>query len=587
MDMIVALAGRELARAGRDRRMHYGRWALVLWLALVLYFRHAAYYAEWLALGPAGEYGAGATAAFARRLVDFVVAQQTLLVLLVAPSFAAGAVTDEKVRGTLELLFLAHLSPVSVILGKLLARVIQGFVWSLAGWPVIALVGLPGGVAPVFFLALAVTTLLALTGVCAMSLLCSVWTRTTRDAVACAYVVLLGLMAAALAAESAPRRGWEWLASLHPEFVLDAARDEPDYAALGRRLRAAAIGWGGITAACTLVAAWRLRPAYVKQLGRRPLRLFTGLQLRPPIRHRPIAWREQYTSRWPRWIGWLVAFAAAVGGTAAIHALATIVAVTVDQILTWQWVVLFVVSLVAGVRASAAIIAERDRRTWDMLISVPDEFGRIVAEKVEGISAAVWPYWIAAACGVGVTLSVIERPDAEGALLLALALAVGAGVIAVLRRADIPWSPWCGLVLALACAAGSGWFAAYLPFGAALAAVAIRFMTAVGVYISARSTSGWLSLVMTVIVGYLAAALLIGASTPLSCMSCCTITLVAGVAQTLIGANATYLWPYFWALGCALALWWGSVVLTGWTVTWLERRERIPVRFARDLNLAD
>src|SRR5207244_3869105 len=166
--MIGVLFVRELSRAGRGRLTHYARCVYAGWLILVLYFFHAAYYTDYLFLSPAGKFPAGATADFAHRLVDFLVFQQTMVVLLAGPSFAAGAVTDEKVRGTLEPLFLAHLTPAGIILGKLLARVAQGSLWSLAAWPVIAFAGFPGGVTPIFFICLAVITVLMLTGASAV-----------------------------------------------------------------------------------------------------------------------------------------------------------------------------------------------------------------------------------------------------------------------------------------------------------------------------------------------------------------------------------------------------------------------------------
>ncbi|MBX7105155.1 MAG: ABC transporter permease [Gemmataceae bacterium] len=578
--MIAALSARELARAGRDRRVHYARWAIAIWLVVVLYFRHAAYYADWIVLSARGEFRAGATADFACRLVDYLIAQQTILLVLIVPAFAAGAVTDEKVRGTLEALFLAHLSPVSVILGKLIARVAQGFVWSLASWPVIALVGLPGGVTPVFFLALAVTTLLLLAGICAVSLLCSVWTRTTRDAVVISYGVLGFLMMMVLGAGFAGGR-WSWLAALNPEYVLDAARHSPDYPELGRRLRDAVLGWSFIAVACTAIASWRLRPAYIKQLGRRTPQIASTLQFRPAIDDRPVAWKEQYTARWPRWVGWLItgflAFLVTIGTQNATGS----VSQTAEALFQWQWTLLFFVSLAAGARASAGIVAERDRKTWEVLLTVPDDFERIIDQKLSGIVDAIWPYWISAACCAGLTLSIFGLRKSDDWMLFSFSLLAGGLAVYLLRKARVPWVPWCGLALATACAGNAGWLLALVPFCAGLAAVSMRLMAAVGLYISARSSSGWVSLVMTVIIGYLVGAALIGASTPLACLSCCTLMIFAAAVRDYLGADGIQLWPYFWGIGCLLALWWGSVVFRAWTVAWLVRHERVPDSFVR------
>src|SRR5262249_48306217 len=65
------------------------------------------------------------TARFASGLVSLILAQQFLLIALVTPAFAAGAITDEKTRGTLQSLLTAHLTPAAIVLGKLFARAVQ------------------------------------------------------------------------------------------------------------------------------------------------------------------------------------------------------------------------------------------------------------------------------------------------------------------------------------------------------------------------------------------------------------------------------------------------------------------------------
>src|SRR5205085_8568128 len=94
----------------------------------------------------------------ARRLLDLLVAQHFLLLALVAPAFAAGAVTDEKTRGTLEPLFTTHLGPAAIVAGKLLARAAQVGLLALAPLPAVALVGPAGGAPPEFLLGLVAVT---------------------------------------------------------------------------------------------------------------------------------------------------------------------------------------------------------------------------------------------------------------------------------------------------------------------------------------------------------------------------------------------------------------------------------------------
>lgn len=574
MDMVVALAGRELVRAGRDRRTHITRWLIVGWLLFVLYVRHAAYYSVVLY----GPLRAGSTAEFAGDLVDYLVGQQTLLILLVVPSFAAGAVTDEKVRGTLEALFLAHLSPASVIVGKLLARVALGFVFSLAVWPVIAFVGFPGGVTPVFFLALGVTTMLLLLGVCALSLLCSVWTRTTREAVVSAYVVLI-VGASLVVAASVGVVRHEWLAALNPVYVLDAARHQPDYPALFHRLRLAVVGWAAITAVCAGVAIWRLRPAYIKQLGRQAPRRLRRLQFRPAVTDQPITWREQHTSRWPRWLGWLAMFAVGFAVVFQIANTATTQSDLTSWVTSWFFALSSLAALTAGVHASGSIVGERDRKTWEVLLTTPERFDVIIDHKMEGIVNSVWPYWIAGAIGSGLALSLHQWQDGNDVLVFLAALVVAGFVVWGLREFRAPWTH-CALVVAIACGSLGGWMVFVVPASAIMTLAIARLMTAVGLYVSARSTSGWVSLVVTVLLGSFATSVLALASTPLACASCCTFMILTAAMQKFFSEDSLEVLPFAWALGCMIAIWWGSVVFRGWVIAWLVGRDRIPEREA-------
>src|SRR5438874_1857049 len=62
---------------------------------------------------------------FASTFAQLFVVQQFLLLLLAMPAFAAGSITDEKVRGTLQDLLTTNLTAKEIILGKLLAQVIR------------------------------------------------------------------------------------------------------------------------------------------------------------------------------------------------------------------------------------------------------------------------------------------------------------------------------------------------------------------------------------------------------------------------------------------------------------------------------
>src|SRR5205807_2056091 len=113
----------------------------------------------------------------ARSFVDLVLLQQFLLIALVTPAFAAGAITDEKTGGTLQNLLTSNLTPAAIVLGKLCARAAQVIMLSLVPVPLVALAGPFAGVTPQFLLTWLIVTTLLIVGLTAVSLLASVWTR--------------------------------------------------------------------------------------------------------------------------------------------------------------------------------------------------------------------------------------------------------------------------------------------------------------------------------------------------------------------------------------------------------------------------
>src|SRR5262249_59458388 len=80
-----------------------------------------------------------------RHFAEVFIPQHFILLALVTPAFVASAITEEKTRGTLQYLLVSDLAPIHVIVGKLIGRIIQVCVLSLAGLPFIAIAGAFGG----------------------------------------------------------------------------------------------------------------------------------------------------------------------------------------------------------------------------------------------------------------------------------------------------------------------------------------------------------------------------------------------------------------------------------------------------------
>jgi ABC-type Na+ efflux pump permease subunit len=130
----------------------------------------------------------------ARLAHDFVTAVlvvQTVAILVLTPAYLAGSVAGEKERGTLDLLFTTHLTDREIVLGKLAAAATNLGGVLLAGLPLLAVTQLWGGVDLSALLAAFVAAGFNVLCVGSLSILCSALFRTTYDALANAYAVVV------------------------------------------------------------------------------------------------------------------------------------------------------------------------------------------------------------------------------------------------------------------------------------------------------------------------------------------------------------------------------------------------------------
>jgi ABC-type transport system involved in multi-copper enzyme maturation permease subunit len=438
--MLVPIIQQELRHAGRRTRLHLLRWGYALLLVVQLvYFLHLApgftrlpgVFPFWRLL-PAAE-----------DLVRLLLFQQLLVLVLVAPAYTAGAITQEKERGTLQLLLTAGSGTADIVCGKFLARLGEPVLLMLTGVPLICFyIGLRE-CDWLAALTLGVLPLGPLLGLGAVGVLASVWTRTTREAMLAVYA--LGLLAAlAVWTAGGPLRG------LDPLYVLDAAWGEPrervvlyedaytaqtrelvvtyheapDLRELATRLLWSLLAWGILAAACLAVAVWRLRPAYLRQLEA-PGRGRQGAPVgwRPAMGDDPLHWKERHVEGLAplavlRRVPAGLALAALVAGTIVLGAVLLWVHrpsyISFDRALellgSERWasrsrdpviaelvlVVMFLALVLTGVRGATAISGERERQTWDGLLLTTLTSQELVEGKLRGIVAAGRSYLVAA-----------------------------------------------------------------------------------------------------------------------------------------------------------------------------------------------
>ena len=187
-----------------------------------------------------------AAVAFVNSATSTLITQQFILLALCTPALTAGAITDEKTRGTLQYLLTADVNGREIIVGKLFGRIWQILVLSLTSLPMICFLTGLGGYHPIAIAVPYVLVLVPVFAIAAASMLASVWCRQTRDAV---LVVYFGLFAAAVLVAATGLEGY-----FNPMHVLESAWDEEvNVAQLGRALRSALLPGSG-SASC--FSAW-------------------------------------------------------------------------------------------------------------------------------------------------------------------------------------------------------------------------------------------------------------------------------------------------------------------------------------------
>jgi ABC-type transport system involved in multi-copper enzyme maturation permease subunit len=509
--MVGPVLHQELLLGSRRNRLYVFRWFYAAWLvAQVFYFwfqfqgedyaRRAALYAQGLNV-TANE--GSAPEVVGARFAETFVAQQMLFLVLVVPAFVAGAVTDEKRRGTLQYLLTSDLEARHILLGKLLGRVAQVALLGLAGLPLFALLAGFGGVEPLTLLFAALVLLMPLFGLAAAALLASVWCRQTRDAVLGLYAV--GAVGWLLVwAVGGPLRYFDPLYVLAPAW---GPRDSVELAEAGRRLLVEGLCWGGVAAVCLGAAVWQLRPAYVRELESvRPAgRRHWYSAERVPVNDEPVHWRERHVEglapnpalrRVPQWLGIAVVAGLTIVSSLAIlwaslapgkgvgDVLRAVVQVRPDKVrallpdagvgfLVQGVAVMVLASLVVGIRCSGSVTGERERQTWEALLLTPLSAKQLIRGKMWGIMGASYWYLLAYAAPA-LTLSVFGGPLALFWTLLWLAVTVlamyfvGAAGLWCSVRAKNSWRALLG-TLGLAYLGGTGIYLITSPIMAILA----------------------------------------------------------------------------------------------------------------------
>ena len=566
--MLGPVFNQEMLLGGRRNKLHVFRWIYAGWLVVqVLWYallfaasgddrRHNFSY-----MPGAGPYIVGA------KFSETFVMEQLLFLALVTPAFVAGAITDEKRRGTLQYLLCTDLDARHIILGKLFGRSAQVGLVLLTGLPIFALFAALGGVEPLTMLVIVVVYLAPLFAIASATVLASVLCKQTRDAVLILYAV--AVFAVLLVWSVGGIFNY-----FNPLYVLEPVwtnSGSMETVLMLQRLVGSVVAWGSVGLICLGLAMWRMRPVYLRELEAPPpkQRMWMSVE-RIPVTEEPVLWRERHVEglaptptlrRIPSWLTLtgivlattlssvliLVASMPAGKGVGAllqaalnrdVVQLANLWPNASIGFLVQSLVALLLATLVVGVRCSGAITGEREKRTWEALLLTPLSAKSMIHGKLWGIMGA--SYWYLVAYGAP-----------------AVALAVFGGAMALF---------WTVLLLAVTF-------------------LAMYFIGAAGLYCSASSKSSWQSLLVTALYGYLGGLVLFLLASPVTfivfLLLCIVLMIVDLFLHTgvsgLILSNFLVFFSVFLISTCvamALACWIMARYFLSWAQRWVADRER-------------
>jgi ABC-type transport system involved in multi-copper enzyme maturation permease subunit len=517
--MIGPVLYQEMLLGARRNRAYVFRWFYAGWIVVQLCGMLSVH--ATMRLSTRRAFDGTAFAEFCRSELETLVTQHYLVLLLTTPVLAAGAITDEKWRGTLQYLLVTELSPWEILLGKLIGRLYQVFLIALTPLPVICFLGVFGGLDLPMLLALGISSVALALGIGAMSLLASVLCRHTREAVLVLYVMLAICFLAGLD-------------PVHPLGISWSLDDSPESS---RRLAVAVTAWSVLGAICLALAAWRLRGSYLRYLEHASLwhslpavikRWWPKwLTRRAPMRGDPLRWKERHVDgiaplaalrALPRWLGVMLVFlltsassinilaqhlespntvgsvikmglAGDLGGLARVQLRMT----KCDGEFYFQgFIVMLITGLVIAIRCSGAVTGEREKGTWEALLLTPLETRQLLRGKLWGIIGAAMPYLTAYG-------------------LAALTLATIGGAAAFLWTAA-----WLGVTL-----------------------LAMVFVGAAGLWCSVRAKTSWRSLLGTLGITYLGGFLLFCITSPIISIVALLIYLGLMLVEKQLGVAAT------------------------------------------------
>lgn len=382
------------------------------------------------------------------RLFTAVVQYQLAAIYLLLPIMTAGTVTSEKERDTLGILLITKLDPWTIVLEKFLSRVVPMLLYILMALPLLAVAYSLGGVENGQVLQAGVVLTLCILQVGSLATFCSVWFRTTAQAVVAAYLSLGVIwVSGRILLQVALERSWAWdgpgnvwltpayeySAVLLPMFMVPAYLQEMPSFVLSNL--ASVIGLALVPVLALLTAArlalWPRAFLSAKSWGLILLKaldqffhvinqnaITRGVVIFrdhvPLPTSRPLAWRElnKRSLGTTRYLIRVLLLTEAPLIAALLLPLATGDVFESRSYYAGEWALTAVWLLAVFmllVQSTALITGERARQTLDVLMSTPMMTREIVMQKMAGVNyltrilyipmataAVFWLFWLEA-----------------------------------------------------------------------------------------------------------------------------------------------------------------------------------------------
>jgi ABC-type transport system involved in multi-copper enzyme maturation permease subunit len=371
-------------------------------------------------------------ARFAGTIFEVFVSVQFVLVTLLTPVYTASAIADEKERRTLEFLLATDLRNREIVLSKLLARYLNLGMLILAGLPILALLEFLGGVDPDLVFACYAATLATMASLAGLSTLFSVLLRRGRDAILMTYLCIVAYFTgwgmqnaipSAWLSGSTASSGFtltDFLDWYNAGNILVAVRSVGYFRsnvggdALWQVLRGYLLFHSLLALACILWAVLRLRAVALKETYGRTQRLRLAVRWfgRPKVGLNPMVWKEVHAEPGLRihWFGRIIIVLLVLGSFVPViyflddyfndmRGWRNSAAESLAEKMNWwgRLVGAMVGTLLligVAVRAAGSITGERDKQTFDSLLTSPLDSNNILFGKWVGSVLCMRRGWI-------------------------------------------------------------------------------------------------------------------------------------------------------------------------------------------------